>query len=79
MLAALAAYPELGCTGGPYEVCPDWGISDDVLCIGNDKTLPFLEGILAEIIEIFPSKYIHIGGDEAPRIRWKECSDLDPD
>ena len=41
MLAALAAYPELGCTGGPYEVCPDWGIFDDVLCIGNDKTLPF--------------------------------------
>ena len=74
MLAALAAYPELGCTGGPYEVCPDWGIFDDVLCIGNDKTLPFLEGILAEIIEIFPSKYIHIGGDEAPRTRWKECS-----
>ena len=74
MLAALAAYPELGCTGGPYEVCPDWGIFDDVLCIGNDKTLPFLEVILAEIIEIFPSKYIHIGGDEAPRTRWKECS-----
>lgn len=73
MLAALAAYPELGCTGGPYEVCPDWGIFDDVLCIGNDKTLPFLEDVLAEIIEIFPSKYIHIGGDEAPRTRWKEC------
>lgn len=74
MLAALAAYPELGCTGGPYEVCPDWGIFDDVLCIGNDKTLPFLEDVLAEIIEIFPSKYIHIGGDEAPRTRWKECT-----
>lgn len=74
MLAALAAYPELGCTGGPYEVCPDWGIFDDVLCIGNDKTLPFLEDVLSEIIEIFPSKYIHIGGDEAPRTRWKECT-----
>lgn len=73
MLAALAAYPELGCTGGPYEVCPDWGIFDDVLCIGNDKTLQFLEDVLTEIIEIFPSKYIHIGGDEVPRTRWEKC------
>lgn len=73
MLAVLASYPELGCTGGPYEVCPDWGIFDDVLCIGNDKSLLFLEEVIAEIIEIFPSKYIHIGGDEAPRTRWKEC------
>lgn len=73
MLAALAAYPEMGCTGGPYEVCPLWGVFEDVLCIGNDQTMQFLEDVMAEIIEIFPSKYIHIGGDEAPRNRWKEC------
>ena len=73
MLAALAAYPELGCTGGPYEVCPDWGVFEDVLCIGNEKTMQFLEDVMTELIEIFPFKYIHIGGDEAPRIRWKEC------
>ena len=73
MLAALAAYPELGCTGGPYEVCPDWGVFTDVLCIGNEKTFEFLEGVLSEVIGIFPSKYIHIGGDETPRDRWKEC------
>lgn len=74
MLAALAAYPELGCTGGPYKVCPNWGVFEDVLCIGNEKTIPFLEDIMTEIIDIFPSKYIHIGGDEAPRTRWQKCS-----
>ena len=73
MLAALAAYPELGCTSGPYEVCPRWGVFEDVLCIGNDKTMQFLEDVMSEIIEIFPSEYVHIGGDEAPRDRWKEC------
>ena len=73
MLAALAAYPELGCTGGPYEVCPEWGIFDDVLCMGNDKTFEFLEGVMEEIIDIFPSHYIHIGGDECPRTRWEAC------
>lgn len=73
MLAALASYPELGCTGGPYEVCPRWGVFPDVICIGNEKAMQFLEDVMAEIIEIFPSEYIHIGGDEAPRDRWKEC------
>lgn len=73
MLAALAAYPEMGCTGGPYEVCPRWGIFEDVICIGNEKSMQFLEDVMAEIIEIFPSKYIHIGGDEAPRTRWEKC------
>ncbi|RLT81603.1 beta-N-acetylhexosaminidase [Bacteroides acidifaciens] len=73
MLAALAAYPELGCTGGPYEVACHWGVFSDVLCIGNEKTYEFLEGVLAEVIELFPSKYIHIGGDEAPRTRWETC------
>lgn len=73
MLAALAAYPEMGCTGGPYEVCPRWGIFEDVLCIGNDQTMQFPEDVMSEIIEIFPSKYVHIGGDEAPRTRWEKC------
>ena len=73
MLAALAAYPEMGCTGGPYEVCPRWGVFEDVLCIGNEQTMQFLEDVMSEIIDIFPSKYIHIGGDEAPRTRWEKC------
>ncbi|RJV11989.1 beta-N-acetylhexosaminidase [Bacteroides sp. AF27-10BH] len=73
MLAALAAYPEMGCTGGPYEVCPRWGVFEDVLCIGNEQTMQFLEDVMAEIIDIFPSEYIHIGGDEAPRTRWEKC------
>lgn len=74
MQAALAAYPDLGCTGGPYEVWKQWGISEDVLCAGQDQTLEFLTDVLAEIIEIFPSTYIHIGGDECPKSRWKECA-----
>ncbi len=73
MQAALATYPELGCTGGPYKVRELWGISDDVLCIGNPKTLPFITDVLDEITEIFPSEYIHIGGDECPKIRWEHC------
>ena len=73
MLAVLAAYPELGCTGGPYEVSPDWGIFPDVLCIGNEQTFAFLEGVMDEVMDIFPSHYIHIGGDEAPRTRWHDC------
>ena len=73
MQAALAAYPELGCTGGPYEVWQNWGVSDDVLCAGNDSIYPFLEDVLGEIIELFPSEYIHIGGDECPKTRWKNC------
>jgi hexosaminidase len=73
MLAALAAYPELGCTGGPYQVGTQWGVYDDVLCVGNDKTMRFIEDVLSEIIQLFPSKYIHIGGDECPKVRWKTC------
>lgn len=73
MLAVLAGYPEFGCTGGPYEVCPRWGIFDDVICIGNEDAMIFLEEILDEVTELFPSKLIHIGGDEAPRVRWKAC------
>ena len=73
MLAALAAYPDMGCTGGPYKVSPDWGIFEDVLCIGNEQSMQFLEDVMAEITEIFPSKLVHIGGDEAPRTRWAKC------
>ena len=72
-LAALAAYPELGCTGGPYEVWRMWGISDYVLCAGNDKTIQFIKDVLAEIIDIFPSEYIHVGGDECPKVKWETC------
>ncbi len=73
MLAALTAYPQLGCTGGPYEVWGQWGVADDVLCAGNDSTLRFIEDVLAEVVEIFPSEYIHVGGDECPKVRWKAC------
>lgn len=73
MQAALTAYPELGCTGGPYDVWTLWGVSEDVLCAGSDKTLDFIDGVLAEIIEMFPSEYIHIGGDECPKVRWEKC------
>ena len=73
MLGALHVYPELGCTGGPYEVWPHWGVSADVLCAGNPKTLEFLKKVLDEVADVFPSKYIHIGGDESPRNRWKDC------
>lgn len=74
MQAALAAYPHLGCTGGPYQVRTQWGISDEVLCAGDDQTLRFLEDVLQEVIDLFPSEYIHIGGDECPKKRWKECA-----
>lgn len=73
MQAALAAYPELGCTGGPYDVWKIWGVSEDVLCAGNDKVLTFLENVFTELIDIFPSKYIHVGGDECPKVRWEKC------
>ncbi|MBO4850344.1 MAG: beta-N-acetylhexosaminidase [Prevotella sp.] len=74
MVAALAAYPELGCTGGPYEVEPNWGVFDDILCAGKEKTFEFVEGVLEELVGLFPAEYFHIGGDEAPRTRWKECA-----
>ncbi len=73
MVAALAAYPELGCTGGPYDVWGRWGVADDVLCAGNEKTMVFLENVLAEVADLFPYEYFHIGGDECPKVRWEEC------
>ena len=73
MVAALAAYPEYGCTGGPYEVEHTWGVFADVLCPGKEQTFKFVEDVLSEVIDVFPSEYIHIGGDECPRDRWKTC------
>jgi hexosaminidase len=72
-LAALAAYPEFSCTGGPFQVAKGWGVFDDVFCT-NDQTFQFIEDILTEVIELFPSTYIHIGGDECPKVRWKSCA-----
>ncbi|MDO9086201.1 MAG: beta-N-acetylhexosaminidase [Anaerolineaceae bacterium] len=73
--AALAAYPALGCTGGPYQVSPHWGIHSDILCPGKPGTTTFLQNVLTEVLELFPGKYIHTGGDEAPKTRWKSCPD----
>lgn len=73
MQAALAAYPDMGCTGGPYEVWQKWGVSDNVLCAGNDKTLTFIDNVLKEITKLFPFKYIHVGGDECPKTQWQKC------
>ena len=73
MQAALACYPQLGCTGGPYEVWKRWGVSEDVLCAGNEETMLFVEDVLNEVMDLFPSPYIHIGGDECPKVRWEQC------
>lgn len=75
MVAALASYPELGCTGGPYEVRTIWGVANEVLCPGKEETFRFLEDVLGEVAELFPSEYIHIGGDECPKTEWKKCPD----
>lgn len=72
-LAALQAYPELGCSGGPYDAAQTWGVFDEVFCAGKDQTFEFLQGVLDEVIGIFPSEYIHIGGDECPKAEWKKC------
>lgn len=73
--AALAAYPELACGHGPksFETSGRWGVLDDVFCPGKEQTFEFLEGVLDEVLELFPSKLIHIGGDECPKGRWKAC------
>ena len=75
MLAALAAYPQLGCTGGPYKVWHKWGISDEVLCPGKPETFEFLKGVLSEMADLFPGEYFHIGGDECPKTEWEKCPD----
>ena len=74
--AALAAYPELACTEGPFEVEKVWGIHEDVYCAGKESTFEFLQNVLTEVMALFPSTYIHIGGDECPKTRWK-AHDLD--
>lgn len=73
IMSALVSYPELGCTGGPYSVGCKWHITNNVLCAGNDKVLDFIDGVLGELIKIFPSEYIHVGGDECSRTMWKQC------
>ena len=73
MLGALKAYPELGCTGGPYETEGRWGVFEDILCAGNEQTYQFINDVLDELMDIFPSQIFHIGGDEAPRERWEKC------
>jgi hexosaminidase len=73
--AALAAYPELGCTGGPYHVSPHWGIHTDILCPGKSGTTTFLQNVLLEVMDLFPGNHIHTGGDEAPKKRWRNCPD----
>ena len=75
-MSALAAYPELSCSGGPFEVPTRWGIFVDVYCPGNDRVYEFLKDVIDEVIELFPSKIIHIGGDEVPKIRWRSCPKL---
>lgn len=75
MLAALAAYPQFGCTGGPYKVWTRWGVSDQVLCAGKDETVQFAKDVLSEVADLFPCRYIHIGGDECPKTEWKKCPD----
>ena len=71
--AALAAYPELACTDGPFEVATSWGVKKDVYC-PSEETFAFLEGVLTEVMDLFPSRYIHIGGDEAPKDRWRDSA-----
>lgn len=73
--AALASYPYLGCRQTGYVTLPVWGIIPEVFCMGRESTFKFFEDVLDEICEIFPGEYIHIGGDECPRDRWKECPD----
>ncbi len=73
MQAALACYPQMGCTSGPYEVWRRWGVSEDVLCAGNEEAMQFAENVLNEVMDLFPSPYIHIGGDECPKVRWEKC------
>lgn len=72
-VAALTAYPHLSCTGGPFRVRQEWGVADDILCAGNDSSFTFVEDVLTEVMSLFPSAYIHIGGDEAPKVRWHNC------
>ncbi len=72
-MAALSVFPELSCKGHPLAIPVAWGIQEDVFCAGNETVFSFLEDVLSEVAVLFPGKYIHIGGDEAPKKRWQEC------
>ena len=74
MQSALHVFPNLGCTGGPYAVATNWGVMREVLCGGNPETLDFLKTVFGELCDVFPSKFIHIGGDECPKERWQKCA-----
>ena len=74
-LSALAGYPELSCSGGPFTLSDEWGIYDDVYCAGKESVFTFIQNVLSEAAELFPSQYIHIGGDECPVTRWDKCPD----
>jgi hexosaminidase len=71
--AALAAYPQLGCTGAPVAVPASWGVFADVFCAGHEETFTFLQGVLDEVVALFPAPYVHVGGDEVPKDRWRAC------
>ncbi len=71
--AALTAYPDLGCTNGPYETAKTWGVFEDIYCAGKEETFEFLENVFDEVLPLFPSNYVHIGGDEAPKTQWEKC------
>ncbi|MBX3086509.1 MAG: beta-N-acetylhexosaminidase [Anaerolineae bacterium] len=72
-VAALTSYPSLGCVGSGYQVRTTWGIAEDVLCAGKESTFQYVDAVLSEVVALFPSEYIHIGGDECPKVRWQEC------
>lgn len=71
--ALLAAYPELGCSGGPYQVRDQWGVFPEVLCVGNEASFAFMQAVIYSLCELFPDPYIHIGGDECPSVAWENC------
>jgi len=73
--AALAAYPQLACTDGPFKTATSWGVFDDVFCAGKEETFTFLTDVLDEVMALFPSQFVHIGGDECPKTHWKTCID----
>lgn len=74
-MAALSAYPEISCTNDSVGAMTEWGVAEDVYCAGKEKTFDFLENVLSEVIDLFPGQYIHIGGDECPKNKWKSCPD----
>lgn len=74
-MAALTGYPELSCTGGPFTPRIIWGVEEDVFCVGKEATFKFLEDVVSEVVELFPSAYFNVGGDECPKSRWEKCAD----